>query len=253
MREFFSNILLWLCERVFRVERKQPPVFVPEVKNDELSNVWFISDLHIGHKNIIRHQAARKKIMGLKDEDDVETHDKYILDMWNRTVKRGDVVYILGDLIMMNKEQTRKVLHKMKANGVKIHLVVGNHDKSSQKLPEMFESMEQIKVVDFKKSVYPFLDEDFPVVMCHYPMTTWPRKANGALHLFGHVHQNAPFINFGVTEGDLMLNVGFDAPFANYGLINLTTVYKWYKHKTSGNKPKQYIDLFSAINPNFVR
>ena len=35
-------------------------------------DVWFISDLHIAHKNILRHQPKRIEAMSLKDEDDIE-------------------------------------------------------------------------------------------------------------------------------------------------------------------------------------
>ena len=106
---------------------------------------------------------------------------------------------------------------------------------------------------EYKEGTIKFLDEDLPVVMCHYPMATWPRKAVGALHLFGHIHANAPHINFGITEGDLMLNVGLDAPMANYGLINLKDIYKWYKSKLNGLTPREYIEKVTKENPSFVR
>ena len=216
-------------------------------------DVWVISDLHLQHKNILRHQPKRIEVMSLKDDDDIETHDKWIIDMWLKTVKRNDHVYVLGDMILSSQQNSLYILHKLKSTGCKIHLIIGNHDKSTQKLPTMFETIDLIKVVDFKKSVFPFLDEDLPVVMCHYPMATWPRKACGAMHLFGHIHANAPHINFGITEGDLMLNVGLDAPMANYGLINLKDIYKWYKSKLNGLTPREYIEKVTKENPSFVR
>lgn len=218
-----------------------------------LYDVWIVSDTHILHKNILRHQPKRIEVMGLKDDNDIESHDKWIIDMWLKTVKRNDHVYVLGDMILSSQQNSIYILHKLKSTGCKIHLIVGNHDKSTQKMFNMFDSIDLIKVVDFKKTVFPFLDEDFTVVMCHYPMVTWPRKAHGAIHLFGHVHANAPHIDFGNTEGDLMMNVGLDAPMANYGLINLKDIYKWYKEKLNGLKPKEYIDKISKENKNFVR
>ena len=44
-------------------------------------NIWFIADLHIGHKNILKHSPSRIKAMGLKDEADIESHDNYIIDL----------------------------------------------------------------------------------------------------------------------------------------------------------------------------
>ena len=216
-------------------------------------NVWFIADLHIAHKNILRHQKGRIEAMGLKDDNDIEAHDKYVIDMWLNTVKRGDYVYVLGDMIMSNQATSLAILHKLKSNGCKIYLIVGNHDKSTQKLTNMFESIDLIKVVDFRKGMFPFLEDDLTIVMSHYPMVTWHKKSYGALHLFGHVHQNAPHINEGVTNGDLMLNVGLDTPLANYSLINLETIYKWWKNKIGDLRPSEYIDKVSKENPLFVR
>lgn len=215
---------------------------------------WQICDkLHIKHKNILRHQKQRIEIMNLKDDNDIEGHDQYIIDMWLNTVKRNDHVYVLGDFILSNQKTSLWILNKLKSNGCKIHLIVGNHDKSTQKLTNMFESIDLIKVVNFKKSVFNFLEEDLTIAMCHYPMATWPHKAYGAIHLFGHVHSSAPHINFGITDGDLMLNVGLDAPMANYKLINLKDIYKWYKDKLNGLSPKEFIDKISITNNNFVR
>ena len=216
--------------------------------------VYFIADLHLAHKNILRHQKNRIKAMGLKNDDDIETHDKFIIDMWFRTLKRNDHVYILGDFILSNQKTSLYILNKLKSIGCKIHLIVGNHDKSTQKLITMFESIDLIKVVDFKKSVFTFLDEDFPVVMCHYPMVTWPRKSVGAMHLFGHIHANSPWINEGgITGYDLALNVGMDTPLSNYGLINLRNIYEWYKRRLGDKSPKEYIDWVSQSIPGFVR
>lgn len=216
-------------------------------------NVWFIADPHINHKNILRHQPNRIKVMGLKDNDDIDGHDKYIIDMWLEMTQRGDHVYVLGDFILSSRDSAVRILHKLKSKGCKIHLIVGNHDKATQKLDNLFESIDLIKVVDFKKSAHSFLEEDLPVVMCHYPMITWPRKAHGALHLFGHIHANSPWIDKGITEGDLMLNVGLDAELAGYKLINLKDIYKWYQEKLNGMKPVDFIDKMTNKIPNFVR
>ena len=223
-----------------------------EIK-DAPYEVWAVSDLHLRHKHILRHQKARIEAMSLKDEDDIDGHDKYIIDMWLSMTKRNDHIYIMGDFIMSNRDTAVYVLHKLKSNGCKIHLIVGNHDKATLKLDNLLESIDLIKVVDFKKSVFTFLDEDLPVVMCHYPMATWPRKCHGAIHLFGHIHANSPHIDEGLQEGDLMLNVGLDTKLANYKLINLRDIYKWYKEKLGGLSPTDYIEKVTKENKTFIR
>ena len=213
--------------------------------------VWFTADLHFHHKNILRHQSNRIKAMNLKDENDIDGHDKYLMDMWLNTVKRGDHVYILGDLIMSNRDSSVKLLHKMKSKGCRIHLIVGNHDSSTNKLTDLFDSIDLIKVVDFKKTAFPFLDEDFTCVLCHYPMKTWPRKCFGSINLFGHIHNNAPWVD--TETDDLCLNVGIDTSFANYQLLSLEQIYDWYKHKLNGLSPTEYIEKITKENPKFIR
>lgn len=223
-----------------------------EIK-DSPYDVWFCADMHLKHSNILRHQKQRIKAMNLKDENDIEGHDRYIIDMWLSQTKRNDHVYVIGDFIISNRDTAVYILHKLKSKGCKIHLIVGNHDKATLKLDNMFESIDLIKVVDFKKSVFTFLEHDLSVVMCHYPMVTWPRKCHGSLHLFGHIHANKTEIDEGLTDGDLMLNVGLDTKLSSYKLINLKDIYKWYKNKLKGLKSEEYIEMKSKENPLFVR
>ena len=214
-------------------------------------NVWFCADPHILHKGILKHQPQRITALGLKDEEDIDTHYKKFIEIWHNRVKRGDHVYLLGDVIFNNKKNSVKILHELKSKGAKLHLVVGNHDDSIKKLDSLFESIELIKVVDFKSSQFKFIEEEtFPCVMCHYPMVSWPRKAHGAIHLHGHTHDNSPWENEG---DDLRLNVGFDTPFANFDLVNLKQVYQWYKAKIGDLTPEEYIEKVTRENPKFIR
>ena len=145
---------------------------------------------------------------------------------------------------------TRKILHRLKSHGVKIHFIIGNHDKSCVKFPNMFESMSLIKEVSFKKNEYSFLKDTFNVVMCHYPMLSWNKKAHGSLCLHGHTHDNSPWEN---ETSDLRINVGLDTPFANYTLIPLETIYNEYLKKLNGKTPQEYIDYITQNDKNFVR
>lgn len=213
--------------------------------------VWFIADLHICHKNILRHQTNRLKKMGLTDENDFETHDKYIIDMWHSLVSRGDIVYVLGDFIMANKEKSFNILNDLKKQGAKIHLIVGNHDKSTQNLENMFESISLIKDVVFKKNVFDFLNEDFEVVMCHFPMKSWNNKCRGSMHLYGHIHNNSPWVD--EETDDICLNVGLDNPICEYKLFSLEKIYEIYLKKLNGIKPKDYSNEVTKRNPKYIR
>ena len=213
--------------------------------------IWFIADLHIGHKNILKHQFNRIEKMNLKDETDYETHDKYIIDMWHSLVSRGDIVYVLGDFIMGNKEESFKILTELKRKGAKIHLIVGNHDKSTQHLDNMFESISLIKDVIFKKKIFDFLNEDFEVVMCHFPMKSWNNKCRGSMQLYGHIHNNSPWVD--EETDDICLNVGLDNPICNYQLFSLEQVYQIYLNKLNGIEPKDYSNEVTKKNSKYIR
>lgn len=214
--------------------------------------VWFTADLHLRHTQILHYQKNRIMRMRLADEFDIKAHDNYIVEMWKRTIKPGDYVYLLGDVVKAPKEKARVILNDLKSTGCKIHLIAGNHDENIRNLTELFESIDDIKIADFRCRAFPYLEHDLKVVMCHYPLVSWPFKHNGSLMLFGHIHNNSPWINEG-TEGELRLNVGLDAPMADYGLINLRTIYAWWKAQIGQMSPADYIDAATAANPRFVR
>ena len=214
-------------------------------------NVWFIADLHIGHKNILRHAKERISSMGLKDETDIEAHDQYIIDMWLSQTQKGDRVYVLGDFIMGDKVRALKILHKLKSNGCKIYFIVGNHDDSTTSFVSMFESMDLIKEVTFKKKNFDFLEQDLDVVMCHYPLKSWNHKCKGALHLYGHIHNNSPWVDY--ETDDLCINVGFDNPIGGYQLFSLEQIYNIYKEKLHGIPPHKYSDVICETNKRYIR
>lgn len=213
-------------------------------------NVWFTADLHIGHKNILKHQKQRIDKMSLSGDEDIKGHDNFIIDMWQSLTEKKDHIYVLGDFIMKNKEEAIKILNILKDGGRKIHLIVGNHDKSTKKVANMFESVDEIKSVIFKSTNYSFLKNDFNVVMCHYPMKTWQNKCRGAMQLYGHVHSNSPWID---EEDDLCLNVGLDNPICDYKLISLESVYEYYLHRLNNIDPKEYSDEITKINNKYIR
>ena len=205
-----------------------------ENKTDLGYDVWFTSDLHIHHKNVIKHCPERANV-GQFDIDNIESHDKWIIDTWNKTVKKKDIVYILGDFSFANTEWTKKILGKL--NGMKF-LILGNHDKSSEKLDGYFKQITQMKMVTFKKDHYEFLQEDFNVFMCHYAMVVWPQNHYGAVQCCGHSHGRLDDYNEEST--DLRVDVGWDSKLGGYNLVSLEKLYKYFKNKTNGETFMKY-------------
>ena len=89
-----------------------------------MSSVFFISDLHLGHKNVLNFSPCRKYWAG---SDDIDVHDEWLADTWNDTITKRDKVFILGDVAW-----NANALRKMKTwNGTKV-VVKGNHDNRIQ-------------------------------------------------------------------------------------------------------------------------
>lgn len=85
-----------------------------------MSNIFFCSDHHFGHKNILK--------FGIRGElfSCIEEHNEALVENHNKVVTKRDTVYFLGDLAFGSA--SLKYVERM--NGNKI-LIMGNHDKQS--------------------------------------------------------------------------------------------------------------------------
>ena len=79
--------------------------------------IFFASDLHFGHANIIR--AAQRRF------DSAEEMDAALIWNWNERFSPSDEVYLLGNLTMRGPQYAMRILGQL--NGIK-YLVRGNHD-----------------------------------------------------------------------------------------------------------------------------
>lgn len=200
----------------------------------EKYKVFFISDMHFHHLNCLYFKPKRRTLAGISldelqngdKEACMRKHDEWLINKWNEQVGKRDVVYILGDFCLGNKEITQRILSRL--NGRK-YLILGNHDKSCKGLENYFEWVGSIKEAKFTHEMFPFIDqsETFCVEMCHFPMIAWNRKAHGTVHTCGHIHSAHDFMND--QTGVLRVDVGLDAALANYQLIPLEKLYAHFR------------------------
>lgn len=126
-----------------------------------MSNVWFCSDLHFGHKNIHKFRNAFL--------DSEEGNRMRICSDWHNHVDKKDVVYVLGDACLtMDTVDTFASLP-----GKKI-LIRGNHD--------LLDTEVYLKYFD---GVYGLLKyKEF--WLSHPPIH--PNELRDKVNLHGHVH-----------------------------------------------------------------
>ena len=127
-----------------------------------MARVFFISDLHFGHKHILKFSPSRGGAS-------VEEHDEILVQKWNSVVTKRDLVYVLGDVCFSMERMP--LLDQM--NGMK-KLVRGNHDR--------FNSGVYLK---YFQEIYGFLRyKGFWI--SHAPIHPDELRGKGNIH--GHVH-----------------------------------------------------------------
>lgn len=137
-------------------------------------NTWIISDTHFGHANIIEFCSRPFR--------DVAHMDRVMYERWWARVRAEDIVYHLGD-VMLTSRKTDEELRKFITGlpGKKI-LILGNHDKSAQRMMEFgFDyACDGVKITYRNHNLY----------LTHKPMTFAPLGCDYVLH--GHIHNSTP-------------------------------------------------------------
>ena len=127
-------------------------------------NVFVISDLHFGHKNM----AIKRGF------ESVEEHDEFIIEKWNSVVNKNDTVWILGDITM--EKSNYEILDRLK--GFK-KVVLGNHDMP-QHVPKLLEHVNKVCSVFTMKNV----------ILSHIPIHPQELQFRFTKNIHGHLHEN---------------------------------------------------------------
>lgn len=157
--------------------------------------IFFTSDLHLGHANIIKYSN--------RPFPNVEEMNEDIIGRWNEDVTPQDIVYILGDVSFDKAQTTAANIRRL--NGNKI-LIYGNHDRvirDNANVRGLFSETHDFLERDFKAEG--FSGKGVKIVMCHYAMRVWNKSHHGSLHLYGHSHGSLP------DNGSRSMDVGMDA------------------------------------------
>lgn len=135
---------------------------------------YYISDLHIGHKNVLDFDNRPFKT--------IVEHDAAIMMNWYDKVENEDTVYLLGDISWCGANQTKKIIQQLPGKKV---WILGNHDhklKNNQELRKEFEEITDYKEIKLSDGKY--------LVLCHYPISCSKNHMRGSYHFYGHVHNS---------------------------------------------------------------
>jgi len=151
---------------------------------------YYIADPHFGHSAIIR--------LCNRPFQSVEEMDETICTNWNRKVTNGDNVFILGDFMYRSRKKPSEYLTRLKGRK---YLILGNHDAS------WIWQEETSRHIETSLSMMELIDHNRKVVLCHYPMLSWPNAHGGAYMVYGHIHGHRdqdPCLRYGLSPN--MLN-----------------------------------------------
>ena len=140
---------------------------------------YYIADLNFFH-------GALNDKMDRRGFASVEEMNEYMIEKWNKKVRKNDDVVIIGDLSWGNVQETNALLQRLKG---KLYLVCGNHDR--------FVNNKEMNPDRFKwiKHYAELSDNRRKVVLCHYPIMCYngqyrvDEKGEPKTYmLYGHVH-----------------------------------------------------------------
>ena len=142
--------------------------------NTTQTKVFFTSDTHFGHSNIIKYCQ--------RPFNSAEHMDEVLISNWNEVVSPLDIVFHLGDFCFGSDKEWIKILQRL--NGTK-YLILGNHDlkkiANSNQIKDYFAdiNMQMRVVVDKQK-----------MLLNHYPFLCFEGGYQNVWQLFGHVHSS---------------------------------------------------------------
>lgn len=166
------------------------------------NNIFFTSDTHFNHANIIKYCMRP-----FADKDEM---NEALINNWNSVVKENDIVFHLGDFMFGN--MNRFWDFRSRLNG-KIYLIHGNHD---------YELMDKVNVDDGFEIVTSQLNivvNGQKIYLNHFPLLTFDGiyKEKPSWQLFGHVHsnKNIPGTSADVKRLDYLLPMQYDVGVDN--------------------------------------
>jgi len=201
-------------------------------------NVFFTSDTHYSHTNIVRGESKwikeeiNKDHAGLRDFDTVKNMNDALVNGINSSVKEDDILFHLGDWSFGGIENIYDFRKRL--NCKNIFLCFGNHDhhivsnkplidketsdyvfqensslKYIMNAQDLFVSASQILEIKVQKTTKSKSDRFF---LSHYSHRVWNKHHHGSYHLFGHSHGSLDHLMNGRS-----MDVGIDCAKKYYG------------------------------------
>jgi len=171
--------------------------------------IYFTSDFHLGHANILEFDN--------RPWNTIQEHDRALVDIWNSQVTSEDEVYHLGDFAFKcSKYYVQGILSRLNGNKFFIR---GSHDQLLDKIGAegYFSWIKERYFLQLKK------DQRFGIFLDHHAHRVWPKSHYKTWHLYGHSHGNL------IENDSLSFDVGIMCN--NYKLLSLDDIRERMERK----------------------
>jgi calcineurin-like phosphoesterase family protein len=158
------------------------------IGREVMGQVFFTSDQHFSHSNIIRFCN--------RPFSDTEEMQEKLIANFNESVKPGDRTFHLGDMFWITTSVSLAVNIVKRLNG-QHYYIFGNHD-------ELFRHKELQSCFVWCKETENLKVQGYPNIwLSHYAHRVWNGSHKGSYHLFGHSHNE-------LEDFGLSFDVGVD-------------------------------------------
>lgn len=186
-----------------------------------MNNVFFTSDEHHGHNNILTGWAGQKGAVAPRPFSSLEDMTEGLIDRHNSVVKPGDLVYHLGDMFWRTFSPL-SVLDVMRRLNGQHYYILGNHEDVFSTVCDLRHAFIWVRE---REKIHPAGGPKAGIVLDHYAGRVWKDSHKGAWQLYGHSHGNLPEL-----DSLLAFDVGVDVN--NYTPVSLEQVRVRMENKT---------------------
>jgi len=144
------------------------------ILREESNMNFFSADHHFDHRGVVgRCRRPFGTVLGM---------NACFITWWNTAVSQKDTVYYVGDFAWRSSKARLKEL--VSALNGHIILIPGNHDCVRKMRGVGLDIREPLITL---RGV-----EEHDLILCHYPLSSWPKMRYGTWMLHGHSHGNPP-------------------------------------------------------------
>ena len=172
------------------------------------NNIWFFSDPHYSHNNMCRGTSSWP-VENTRDFSTAEDMNTAIVNNINSVVEPNDYLICLGDWNFGGIKNLP--IFRERLNCKNIGLICGNHDNShGSDWNPVVRSGSAVRASDYFSFYQQYMElsvHKTPIILFHFPISSWNHMSRGSIHLFGHCHSKPENRFF---NGGKSMDVGLD-------------------------------------------